>query len=658
MVNRTVNATASLSIDSRVINSPDNHASVSNRRDARLLSQALSSGRSTDEQDRGWERVGRTLTSGSFEEIDLFSFDGLDVGFGAGSDRVGQPLHCDKLVTIIIKHESGTGSLEVTPGNSNGWTPIGLHTVSNAGAIKAGGVIKKHVPHADALAIANESNHKIRFEASGGDVVYSVYLGLRSPSFLPTDITDLKLWLRADIKAEVGGSRTISDTATDYFVAVDTADLDFGTGDFTIECWVTRGDLAKAMYCCSKGTAAAGSYQLGMTSSGIFQAIIRDTATEVTHNASVSEGDLDAWNHVVWTADRSGNSSLYVNGVLNSTSDISTVNLSVDNADGLDIGRDRSGSIGNGDAARLRIWKGRLLVAGDVTYLYNSGEGLFHNDLGSALETSLVASYDLNESSGNAVDRLNSYDGVETGTPNVRDGPGNGTPVNNDPVERWTDQSRNARVFQQDLSAGAATGDARPLWIASAINSLPAVRFDGASTYLQLVENYLQKNSGTVIAVYQLTAALKDEQAILAASDVATNVHKITFRGYATSLLPNISSVQTDNDVADNVRGGTTLSAATTYIAVFSSSGSAYTFRLNGAGETETVITGADTGDWFADITGGDSVSIGASVSNSAQEFFKGDIAEIVAYDHELTAAEISSVESYLATRYGVTLPS
>ena len=653
MVQRTATGEVALSLDATAKNTPDNHGSASLRRNKQIVQSVLSSGVATDQLDRAWERPDRTLLSGIGEEIDLFDFTDEDVGFGAGNDRVGQPLVVDKIVSVVIKVESGTGSLEVTPGNNNGWTPIGIHTVANGGAIEAGGVIVKHLSHADGFAVTDGSSNRIRFVASGGDLVYSVYIYMRSPDYLPIDTDDLRMWMRSDIGALTGGARTFLASNLEYFSVADTADLDFGTGDFTIECWAKRRLDSAAHVILSKGAAAGASYQLRITAGDAVEAIARDTASQVTHTTTTLLNDTD-WHHIVWVGDRSGNSIIYIDGVLASggTELMSGVNLNMDNADALEIGRDRAGTAyGDGDIARVRIWKGRALAAIDAAYLYNSGGGLLHSDLGSSLETSLVAAYDMIEASGNAVDRVNAYTGTDTATVTAADGPGVGTPVNNDMIRQWNDRSLNARVLEQ------ATIAKRPLYIASAINSLPGIRFDGTDDFLRLVENYFLKGVGTVVVAYQLTAAVQDDQTLFSVSDQATNVHRISFRGYNVAATPQINIIQTDNDTADNVRGSTAIVAATTYIAVFSSSGTAYTLRVNGVAETKAVITGADTGDWFSDLTGADNAVLGALVSNSEQDHLKGDIAEVAVFDHELTAAEISLIESYLATRYGVTLP-
>ena len=653
MSDRSATGNLSLRVDSTTKNTPANHAIGSSRQDSAILTAVLADGASTNQVDRAWERPSRTLAAGASEEIDLFDFDGIDVGFEAGNDRVGQPLICEEVVSVVVKQESGAGRLEIEPSGVNGWTPIGIHTVANGGALSTPGFLAKHLPHADAFPITNLSSQRVKFTANGGAVVYSVYLHLRAPSFLPIDINDAKIWLRADIGAKAGGARSFLTANSEYFSVADTADLDFDTGDYTIECWAKRHTDSSVNFVLSKGSAAEGSYQIQITTAGIVEVIIRDSAaSQLTHSSDTTINDTD-WHHIVWVVDRSGNSEIYIDGSLDAlVAPVSAINLSISNGDALEIGRNRNqAGYANGDIARVRLWKGRLLTATEITKLYNSGAGLFHSELGTDFSTSLVASYDLNEVSGNAIERVNSYDGTDTNTVTAADGPGFGQAVNNDPIQRWVDRSKSRKQFDQSTAAK------KPLWIASAINSLPAIRFDGSDDLLRLGENYLLSAAGTIVVVYQLTAALQDDQTILSIADEATNVHRLAFRGYRDVADPNINSVQTENDVADDLIGDTVITTATTYIVVLTSSGTSYAMRVNGAGETLTINTGGNTGDWAADLTVVDNVVIGALKSNSEQDHFKGDIAELAVFDRELTATEIGQIESYMATRYGVTLP-
>ncbi len=145
--------------------------------DTTIASGTIATGTNANQANRAWVDRNRTLAENVSDVIDLYDYAGQDIGSGLGRDGLGLPLTIEEIVTIAVKHESGDGSLEIRPQPGGaGWTPIGEHTVANGGALKAGGSINKHQPHADGFGVTDGTNHLIRFTAVGGDLVYSVYV--------------------------------------------------------------------------------------------------------------------------------------------------------------------------------------------------------------------------------------------------------------------------------------------------------------------------------------------------------------------------------------------------------------------------------------------------------------------------------------------------
>lgn len=140
----------------------------------------LESGLGTEQFDRAWEDLGRTLVSGGHHEIDLYDFTGENIGANDASDGLGLALVMKEIVAVAIVHDGGAGSLEITPDAVNGWTPIGSHTVALGGALKEGGILFKAQPHTDGFAVTDASNNVINLKAVGGAVEYSVYVWGRS----------------------------------------------------------------------------------------------------------------------------------------------------------------------------------------------------------------------------------------------------------------------------------------------------------------------------------------------------------------------------------------------------------------------------------------------------------------------------------------------
>jgi hypothetical protein len=141
-----------------------------------ILRSRLISGLEADMANRAWEYES-TITSGGYEDLNLRTFAGLDIGGGAGSDGLGQTLALGEIVTLIIEHVSGDGSLEIMgedPANRLSWVPA--FKVSDGNALKAGGVMVMHQPAAESFDDVTINSEILRIGANGGDVTFHVYL--------------------------------------------------------------------------------------------------------------------------------------------------------------------------------------------------------------------------------------------------------------------------------------------------------------------------------------------------------------------------------------------------------------------------------------------------------------------------------------------------
>jgi len=136
-------------------------------------------GVSGTQTNRAFEDTGRTLSSGASEVVDLYDFAAQDIGAGAGNDALGLALVFEEIVTVVIQCTSGAGALEIEPDATNGWSPIGTHTVATGGALRAGGTLLKDMPDEAAFDVTDASSHRVKFTANGGDLVYSIRLSGR-----------------------------------------------------------------------------------------------------------------------------------------------------------------------------------------------------------------------------------------------------------------------------------------------------------------------------------------------------------------------------------------------------------------------------------------------------------------------------------------------
>ncbi len=142
-----------------------------------LISGRRLDGVSENQFSRVWEDISRALASGASEDLDFYDLGSEDIGGGAGRDALGQAIAFEEIVTVVIRQLSGTGRLQINatdPSNKLAWMPT--LTVANGGALRNGATFMMDMPGEDALDVADASSHMVRFGASGGDVVYAIYL--------------------------------------------------------------------------------------------------------------------------------------------------------------------------------------------------------------------------------------------------------------------------------------------------------------------------------------------------------------------------------------------------------------------------------------------------------------------------------------------------
>lgn len=220
-----------------------------------------------------------------------------------------------------------------------------------------------------------------------------------------------------------------------------------------------------------------------------------------------------------------------------------------------------------------------------------------------------------------------------------------------DAVGAWRDRSANAQLFIQ------ATVDSQPaLKIgANGINGHPVVRADGAADYLKVASaSALNSLSGRVFAVVRPVGALKASNAVIATCDEATATRYFQL---FWNITGTIGWTQRNNDTQGVTNGDSTVEDGTAYILEWMSSGTSGAMRVDGVGQAITVTGGTNNGDWTADTSARDNITLFAAFLNgAASAFVKGDIAELLAYEPQLSDVEATNVRRFLANKYNVAL--
>ena len=209
-------------------------------------------------------------------------------------------------------------------------------------------------------------------------------------------------------------------------------------------------------------------------------------------------------------------------------------------------------------------------------------------------------------------------------------------------VLAWSDQSGKAN------HAAASDEATAPVVAGASINARPAIRFDGIDDSLQVADSPSVSITGDITsffvvkmddfttfrAVWGKTAGAGGN--LPAPSDYYTlpgSGIPRAFRGDGT--MTNLTSVD----------GARALRAGAADLAGFSTAGNTMTHFLNGSpngtGAVTVNTTDADTPLWIG-------------TRNDQFTRMKGDIAELLIYDSALSAADLRSVQFYLAGRYGL----
>ena len=234
--------------------------------------------------------------------------------------------------------------------------------------------------------------------------------------------------------------------------------------------------------------------------------------------------------------------------------------------------------------------------------------------------------------------------------------------ANNTAVATWSDQSGNGYDATQGGSA------ARPTFIASGLNGLPVVRFDGTDDNLSVPSStatfkFLHSDVSTVFIVAK-AGVVADPGVTYGFLHNGTGTTSIGFYIRFIDASPNNDRI--GHNIFFGTSGQTVLSNNTdnnaftanqfNFLSVLSKPSDAVAaersaISINGGvarkanSSTNTPSTSNATNDLI----------IGGSIS-STTPFLNGDIAEIIVYNRALNTSELAQVHRYLARKWGIQL--
>jgi hypothetical protein len=207
-----------------------------------------------------------------------------------------------------------------------------------------------------------------------------------------------------------------------------------------------------------------------------------------------------------------------------------------------------------------------------------------------------------------------------------------------DPVATWADSTGNG------FDATQATSGYRPTYETGVRNGLPVVRFAGSDAAKHHLESGVSASSAAVTlhaVVYHASIANNFGTPIASTSTGAWQID-----------LSNGSGLRLLRQYAANVgsSGADTTPLSTWYILTARYGSSAWKLRVNG---TSHSGSGSHTPSASRTVVMGRNPGAGAPTAGLSNDWFGGDIGEVIVYHSALSDADIAANEAYLTTKWG-----
>ncbi len=213
-------------------------------------------------------------------------------------------------------------------------------------------------------------------------------------------------------------------------------------------------------------------------------------------------------------------------------------------------------------------------------------------------------------------------------------------------VTQWNDQTAYANHATQ------SSGGNQPFLVPNAIDSKPALDFDGASSYLTIIDSpSLRPGQMTVIAVATLAGG-SNYQPIISKPYYNSGSWNSPWVSYALGIDPTDSPYFqcAVSGTAEASGSGQPLHLGQAYVLSGTYDGSTDSLRVAGSAPFNLSVSGSvDNGD-----SARKDLVIGAASSTWLGQFFTGQIAEVLIYNRALTDTERQQAEAYLAYKYEI----
>lgn len=223
----------------------------------------------------------------------------------------------------------------------------------------------------------------------------------------------------------------------------------------------------------------------------------------------------------------------------------------------------------------------------------------------------------------------------------------------NQTISSWYDSSGN--IPNNKMTAAQNTTANKPLYKKQGVNNLPSLYFDGVNDFLSITNNNYVSISGsfTIFTVFKpMQNGSSNISVGILAKDIAGTTTNTPYEIFynestkkpATSITFN-SSTNIENLSVNSIEEND--SAIITTIFDQNNFSQNFAIYLNGNRENSSTVINS-----ISLSTG--SLNIGKTQSSASNNFFKGQIAEIIIYNRALNDQEKEDVEHYLANKWGI----
>ena len=181
---------------------------------------------------------------------------------------------------------------------------------------------------------------------------------------------------------------------------LDTDAISPGTGDFSLSCWIKNDNsISNARNLISKDDTGVGNDGFGLSLLGSTNGILfRFDDGSGSHTSTTPSSDQStlltngAWHHIVATADRSGNATLYIDKTSVGTTDISSKTGAIINADSrIYIGATKGVNNSSDMVIDEVLYYNKALTSDEVATNYDAG--LSQHKVGSSFSSDFSSDY-------------------------------------------------------------------------------------------------------------------------------------------------------------------------------------------------------------------------------------------------------------------------